>query len=121
MLTRTRKRSARITLVLLGAAALTACGNNDEQRDLYSSKQDCVKDWGDETKCESAPASATNGRTHSGGGYFWGPMYSGSSYRSGSSTSSSLGSVRSGSRAVGSSSISRGGFGSGASSHSSGG
>lgn len=121
MLTRTRKRSSRITLVLMGAAALAACGQNG-QRDVYASKQDCVKDWGDETKCESAPASAGSGRTHSGGGFFWGPMYAGSRWGSGgSSTSSSLSPARSGSRAIGSSSISRGGFGSGASSHSSGG
>ena len=127
MLTRTRKRSARITLVLVGAAALAACSDSGhDQRDLYASKQDCVKDWGDEKKCESAPESAAShtGRSHTGGGFFWGPLYSGSSFRSGSGTStssSSIGSARSGSHAIGSSSISRGGFGSSASSHSSGG
>lgn len=123
MLTRTRKRSARITLVLLGAAALGACVNHDEKRDVYASKQDCVKDWGDETKCETAPAHAGNstGRPHSGGGFFWGPIYSGSSFRSNSGSSSSIGATRSGSHAIGSSSVSRGGFGSSASSHSSGG
>ena len=57
MLKRTRRRSAQITLVLMGAAALTACGNRDDQRrDLYASRQDCVQDWGDEKKCEQAPA-----------------------------------------------------------------
>ena len=123
MLTRTRKRSCRITLVLLGAAALAACANHDEKRDVYASKQDCIKDWGDETKCETAPAHAGNstGRTHSGGGFFWGPIYSGSSFRNNSGSSSSIGATRSGSHAIGSSSISRGGFGSSASSHSSGG
>ena len=127
MLTRTRKRSSRITLVLIGAAALAACGDNTpEHRDVYASKQDCVQDWGDEKKCEAAPASAgsSTGRSHTGGGYFWGPLYSGSGMRTGSSTtspSSSIGSARTGSRAIGSSSISRGGFGSSASSHSSGG
>lgn len=121
MLTRARKRSSRITLVLLGAAALGACSNDSGRRDLYGSKQDCVKDWGDETKCEVAPASAGTGRTHSGGGFFWGPMYSGSSYRGGSGSSSSLSPARTGSHALGSSSVSRGGFGSSASSHSSGG
>ena len=129
MLTRTRKRSARITLVLVGAAALAACSDSGhDQRDLYASKQDCVKDWGDETKCETAPATAgsSTGRSHTGGGYFWGPLYSGSSFRSGTGTSSAgsssaIGSARSGSHAIGSSSVSRGGFGSSASSHSSGG
>ena len=90
MLTRNRRRSARITLVLLGtAAALAACGDSDDgtRRDLYASKQDCVQDWGDETKCESAPSGTTSSRPHSGGGYFYGPAYSSSS-RLGSSTSS---------------------------------
>ena len=125
MLTRTRKRSSRVTLVLIGAAALAACSDSTpEHRDVYASKQDCVQDWGEEKKCEAAPASAgsSTGRSHTGGGYFWGPIYSGSSYRTGSNTSSSsIGSARSGSHAIGSSSISRGGFGSSASSHSSGG
>ena len=122
MLKRTRKRSAQITLVLLGAAALSACDDEPERRDLYASKQDCVKDWGDETKCESAPDGASKTtRSHTGGGYFWGPLYSGSSYRSSGSgaDSSALSPARSGSRAIGSSSASRGGFGSSSSSHSS--
>jgi len=123
MLTRKRRRSARITLVLLGtAAALAACGDNDDdRRDLYASKQDCVQDWGDEKKCEQAPAGTTSSRPHSGAGYWWGPTYSSSQYRTGSSPSSSTGwtAARSGSRAVASSSFSRGGFGSSGSSHSS--
>ena len=124
MLTRTRKRSARITLVLLGAAALSSCDDQSERRDVYASRQDCVQDWGEEKKCEPAPDSAApSGRTHSGGGYFWGPLYSGHNYRYGSgSGSSALSSARTGSRAISStsSSISRGGFGSSSSSHSSG-
>lgn len=124
MLKRTRKRSAQITLVLLGAAALSACDNQSERRDLYASKQDCVQDWGEETKCEPAPdGAATIGRSHTGGAYFWGPRYSSNSYRP-SGTSSSAGALspaRSGSRAIGSSgSVSRGGFGSSSSAHSSG-
>lgn len=124
MLTRTRKRSAHITLVLFGAAALSACDHQSERRDVYASKQDCVHDWGDEKKCETAPDSAAPaGRTHSGGGFFWGPLYSGGN-RYGSGSSSALSASRSGSRAIGSSSsssssssISRGGFGSSSSSH----
>jgi uncharacterized protein YgiB involved in biofilm formation len=121
MLKRTRRRSAQITLVLLGAAAIAGCGDDDsdQRRDLYASKQDCVQDWGDETKCEVAPPGTTSSRPHSGSGYYWGPAYSGSSYRTGSSTSNSTGwtSARSGSRAVASSSFSRGGFGHSSSSH----
>ena len=123
MLKRTRKRSAQVTLVLLGAAAISACGDQSEHRDLYASKQDCVQDWGTETKCEPAPdgAASSGGRTHTGGGYFWGPRYSSNSYRSGNSGSSigSQGPARSGSRAIGSNSVSRGGFGSSSSAHSS--
>ena len=120
MLKRTRKRSAQISLVLMGAAALAACENQDERRDLYASKQDCVKDWGDETRCEAAPdGAAAAGRPHAGEGYFWGPYYAGNSFRSGSSVGSPSRPVRSGSRAIGSSGISRGGFGSSAASHSS--
>jgi len=120
MLTRNRRRSGRITLVLLGtAAALAACGDSDDgtRRDLYASKQDCVQDWGDETKCEAAPPGTTSSRAHSGGGYFYGPAYSSSSYRPGSSTSTGWSSPRSGSRAVATSSFSRGGFGHSGSSH----
>ena len=49
--------SARVTLVLLGAAALAACGQDARRRlrrDLYASKEDCLKDWGDELKCAGA-------------------------------------------------------------------
>jgi uncharacterized protein YgiB involved in biofilm formation len=120
MLKRTRKRSAQITLVLLGAAALSACDDQSERRDLYASKQDCVQDWGDDTKCEPAPASAATGHAHSGGGFFWGPRYSSNSYRSSGTGSIATSPARSGSRAIGSSSVSRGGFGSSSSSHSSG-
>lgn len=121
MLTRNRRRSTRITLVLLGtAAALSACGDSDDgsRRDLYASKRDCVQDWGDETKCGAAPAGTTSSRPHTGGGYFWGPTYTTSGSRAGAS-SSSIGSTmaRSGSRAIASSSFSRGGFGSSGSSH----
>ena len=118
MLKRTRRRSAQISLVLIGATALAGCGDDDSRRDLYASKQDCVQDWGDEKKCEAAPAGTTSSRPHSGHGYFWGPIYSGSSYRTGTSSTGST-AVRSGSRAISSSSFSRGGFGSSSSSHSS--
>jgi uncharacterized protein YgiB involved in biofilm formation len=114
-----RRRSAHISLVILGVVALAGCGGDDaERRDLYTSRQDCVKDWGDETKCEAAPGYATSGRT---GTHYWGPAYSGGSYRSSSDTHSigSVSSARPGSHAVGTSHVSRGGFGSSASSHSS--
>ena len=95
MLTRTRKRSAHITLVLLGAAALASCDDQSERRDVYASKQDCVHDWGDEKKCEAAPDSAApSGRSHSGGGYFWGPLYYGGNRYGSAGSSSALSSAR---------------------------
>jgi hypothetical protein len=108
---RRRKSSTRITLVLLGAAALAGCGADGDdgtRRDVYASKEDCVADWGSEQEC--APATAQEHR--SGGRAIW----FGPTYRSGSSSSrgSGAGSSRSGSRSIGSTgrSTSRGGFGS---------
>src|SRR5271165_5447790 len=65
---RQRKSSARVTLVLFGAAALAACGQEGEtlQRDLYASKEDCVQDWGDELKCEKQPPTGYSFGLHSG-------------------------------------------------------
>jgi uncharacterized protein YgiB involved in biofilm formation len=126
MLKRTRKRSAQITLILLGGAALVACDNQSERRDVYASMQDCVQDWSDESKCERAPDGAvTTARPHTGGGYFWGPRYFGQGYHSGSADPTALmapgiGSHAIGSHVIGSQSIGRGGFGSSASGHSSG-
>lgn len=76
-----RKSSARITLVLLGAA-LAACGQEDEtlQRDLYSNKADCVQDWGDELKCEQQPATGYSPGFHPG--YWYGPYYRSGQYGS---------------------------------------
>ena len=124
MATRPRKSSARVTLALLGAAALASCGQDESalRRDLYSSKEDCVKDWGDELKC--APES-TQGRTGSGyhGGYWYGPFYRSGEHGSSSIAKShgTIDSARPGSHAVGTSHISRGGFGGSASAHASGG
>ena len=108
---RSRKSTATLTLVLIGAAALSACGEKPETatRDVYRNAADCKRDWGDDDKkCERQ----TSG-THSG--YYYGPSY-------GHSTSSSTGTTlapRSGSNAISSTTVSRGGFGSSASSHSS--
>jgi len=110
-------------LVLLGAAALTACGQEDEtlRRDLYSSKEDCVQDWGDELKCENRPATGYAPGFHSG--YWYGP-----SYRSGQFGSSpqneapgSVSQARPGSHAVGTGHVSHGGFGASGAAHGSGG
>ena len=112
---KTRRATATLTLVLIGATGLSACGQEDEknaQRDVYRNRADCQRDWGDNnSKCE-----AVSSGPHAG--YFYGPMYGFG--RSAGSTTSTL-APRSGSTAVGSTAVSRGGFGSTASTHSSGG
>jgi hypothetical protein len=69
----TRKRSATITLVLAGSAALGGCGSPAEQRDAYASRQDCLKDWSEPVLCEPV----RDGRYASS--YFYGPPYYASS------------------------------------------
>jgi uncharacterized protein YgiB involved in biofilm formation len=124
MSTRPRKSSARVTLVLLGAAALASCGQQEStlRRDLYANKENCQKDWGDELKCAEQPAPATTG---SGGGYHGGYWY-GPFYRSGAYGSSAISmphgtvdAARPGSHAIATSHISRGGFGGTGSAHAS--
>lgn len=117
MLKKLRKSSSRVTLVLIGLTALTGCGEDDQRRDVYASREDCLADWSNKPE-DCTPATEAK---HRSSGFFYGPAYgyrssgSGSSWTSRSSASSSS----SGGRSIGSSSVSRGGFGS--SGHSSGG
>ncbi len=121
-----RRSTATLTLVLIGAAALHGCGNDEEEaatRDVYKSRADCQRDWGeDAAKCEQQASGP-----HAG--MFYGPMLMGLAMgrMSGSGFGSTM-SPRPGSNAVGSTHVpgaaggaSRGGFGSSARSHSSGG
>ena len=117
-----RRSTATLTLVLIGAAALQGCGggggDDKATRDVYRTRADCQRDWGDDPKkCEQQ----TSGH-HSG--FFYGPMYGFGRTGSGSSTALA---PREGSNAVSSATVSRstgsvarGGFGSSASAHSSG-
>jgi len=117
MRNRTRKSSARVTLVLLGAAAIAGCGDSGpaapEHRDVYASKEDCLADWRDPKECEEGPAQNSGGRRSS---YWYGPSYS-----SGSSSGSGYhaGAPRSGSTALGTHSTTRGGFGASGHAHAS--
>jgi hypothetical protein len=109
MRNRTRKSSARVTLVLLGAAAIAGCGDSGlstpEHRDVYASKEDCLADWRDPKECEEGPAQDTGGRRRS---YWYGPSYStGSSWGGGYHA----GPPRAGSSALGTHGTTRGGFG----------
>jgi uncharacterized protein YgiB involved in biofilm formation len=100
-----RKSSARVTLLLIGVAALSGCG--EQRRDMYASREDCLADWGN--KPEDCVAGSGG---H--GGVFYGPSYTAPWWRG------SSGFGRTGSHAVSSvhassvsrGSVSRGGFGS---------
>ncbi len=107
MLRKIRKSSQRVTLVLVGVAALSGCGEDDKRRDVYATREDCLADWGN--KPEDC-TKATDPR-HANSGYFYGPSYG---YRSGSSGSTWSGSRSSSSRSTfgSGSGTSRGGFGS---------
>ena len=110
MLKKLRKSSGRVTLVLIGLATLAGCGEDDQRRDVYASRDDCLADWGNKPQ-DCTPA---NEARHAGRGFFYGPYYGYHSGGSGStwtrsSSSRSIGSYSSGSSSSG---ISRGGFGS---------
>jgi len=109
MLKKLRKSSGRVTLVLIGVAALSGCGKDEQRRDVYASKEDCLADWGNKPE-DCTPATD---QRHRGSGFFYGPIYAGS--RMGGGGSGWTSGPRPGSRAVGSSSSgspTRGGFGS---------
>jgi len=105
-----RKSTAAITLTLIGSAALSGCGPREppQARDIYSDKADCVREWGDENRCEPAP-----GVTRTGAGvYYYGPRY----VYLGRRNDGIHPPERPGSRAF-ATHVSRGGFGSHASAH----
>jgi uncharacterized protein YgiB involved in biofilm formation len=112
---KSRRCTATVTLVLISTGVLQACGSKEEAatRDVYRSRTDCQRDWGDdEKKCETVSSGP-----HAG--YFYGPMMYGFG-RSGASSGTTLG-PRQGTNAIASTHVSRGGFGASASAHSSGG
>ena len=118
MRNRTRKSSARVSLVLLSAATIAGCGESGppvaDRRDVYASKEDCLADWRDAKECEDGPAQDSGARRR---GYWYGPSYStGSSWGGGYHA----GAPRPGSSALGSHGTTRGGFGASGHAHGSG-
>jgi hypothetical protein len=106
-----RRSSLRVTLVLIGAAAVTDCDTAPDRpmrRDVYATLEDCKKDWGQNELCEQRSASSSS----TGGGL--GPRFYGPSYED---RGGALG-PRPGSRAIDSVPVTRGGFGSSARFHS---
>ena len=106
-----RKSSTQIALVLLGVAAVAGVEwlesgglEGTTRRDVYASKADCLADWREPKECEEGPPQNTSGGRRT---YWYGP-----SYGSGSSNPGyQAGAPRTGSRALGSHGIARGGFG----------
>lgn len=85
---------------------MTGCGEEPQQH-LYKSRQDCLEDWGREQDCREAGY----GTYISGVGYR--PYFLGPQFRTGSLSSGR------GSRAISTTGVSRGGFGSSSRFHSS--
>src|SRR5688572_33227120 len=97
MLKKLRKSSGRVTLVLIGVAALGGCGDDDARRDVYATREDCLADWSNKPE-DCTPATDPK---HSSRGFFYGPAYmhrstTGSSWTSRSSSGRSVGSSSSG-------------------------
>ena len=108
---RSRKSSAKVTLVLMGSITLAACGDEAvQQRDVYASLDGCAKDWGRPEKCEAAPSQSPTNRGSSH--VYLGPPYASRVDSAGKPLTSNLAH-----RTV---SVSRGGFGSSAGAHGSG-
>ena len=129
---RTRRAPASITLVLIGSAALSGCGDETARRDIYRTGVDCQQDWGDTSQCVPVRSGPHTG-------YYYGPSYRDDRRNNAGTTTG----PRTGSGAIGtahlerndtrfmstqsssarsssgSSDTARGGFGSSASSHSS--
>jgi len=69
------KRSEYVSLAVLGSIVAGAGLFDREKTDLlqqsYSSREDCLQDWNDETRCTPAPGTASG--VH--GGRIFGPRY----------------------------------------------
>ena len=65
------RRSAKVTLVLVGVSALAGCGGDDTRRDVYKTREDCLADWGNRPQ-DCQPATDPRHRSM---GYFYGPSY----------------------------------------------
>lgn len=95
-----RRSSVRITLVLIGGMLITGGCGQQEQRNVYKSKQDCLDDWGgDEKNCEEVKQEDASRRGY-GYSYFLGPRFNIGRTFPGQ-----------GSRAIRTVAVSRGGFG----------
>lgn len=79
------KKSASIMLILapvLSTVLFNACSSTEEDstRDVYQSREDCLKDWGDQELCQEMNDDDSGEYRRSGGVIyagrpFWGPRY----------------------------------------------
>lgn len=79
------KKSASVMLILapvLSTVLFNACSGSGEDttRDVYQSREDCLKDWGDQELCQEMNDDDSNEYRRSGGVIyagrpFWGPSY----------------------------------------------
>lgn len=107
-----------VSLVVAGLSWLTNWTEERDtaRRDLYANKEDCIKDWGEESSCEQGPVARTGtGRL----GYYYGPAYESGQHGSSSRSQpeGTVDSARQGSHAIGTSHVSRGGFGGSGAAH----
>jgi len=107
------RKSSRVTLVLIGIAALAGCSRApDQNRQVYATREDCLSDWGNKPS-DCQPATEP---THAAQHYWYGPILPSYYGSSGWSSARSLGTT---SASGTSSTITRSGFGSTARSSSS--
>jgi hypothetical protein len=79
------KKSKSIMLLIapvLSTLLFNACGGSESatSRDVYESREDCLKDWGDDELCEEMNDQDSDDYRRSGGVFvagrpFWGPQY----------------------------------------------
>lgn len=100
-MSRPRKSSACVTLVLIGAAALAGCSDSSTsgRRTAYATREACLADWGDPKECEEQQGPDRSG----GSSRYWGHYGGGGSGGHGSGGGGTNSSSHS---------ISHGGFGS---------
>lgn len=74
------KKSKRIILAIAPVLGATlACGGSDgpQDRDVYATKEECIKDWSEGDLCDKMDES--DERSYHGDGtsrgYYWGPVY----------------------------------------------
>jgi hypothetical protein len=78
-----KKKAVLMLTPLLAATVITGCGDAEQtKRDVYSSQEECIKDWGDAEMCTRPPKEDEDEYyRHNHGVYhpiFWGPTYYGS-------------------------------------------